>query len=228
MLILIIVIVIFILTFLFYSFIPANIYKKRFFNKEKTKKKVIYLTFDDGPSIYTSELLDLLNRYKIKATFFCVANFTQEHKDIIERFKTEGHVIALHSLKHKNSMLQGFFETKTDLEKSLKIMNELGVKIKYYRPPWGDCNIYLHKKLELENIKFILWNVMAEDWEAHTTENIIANKLLNRVKAGDIICLHDGRGKDEAPLRTINALKMVIPKFLEKGFEFKTIDEYKD
>lgn len=228
MLILVISIFVFLLIFLIYSFIPANLYKKRFFSKAKPKEKVIYLTFDDGPSIYTDELLDLLNRYKIKATFFCVANFAKEHKSTIERLKNEGHTIALHSLKHKNSMLQGILESKRDLEKSLEIMEELGVPIKYYRPPWGDCNIYLYNKLKEKNIEFVLWNVMAEDWEANTTENIIANKLLTRVKAGDIVCLHDGRGKNEAPIRTIKALKMVIPKLLEKGFKFKTIDEYEN
>lgn len=209
-----------------YSFIPAYVSKKRFFNREKIKEKVIYLTFDDGPSKYTKDLLELLKRYNVKATFFCVANFAKEQKEIIEKMKKEGHLIALHSLKHKNSMLQGISETKNDLEKSLKIMQELGINIKYYRPPWGDANLYLLKKLKKENIKLILWNVMAEDWEGNTTEETIANKLLNRVEEGDIICLHDGRGKKEAPIRTIKALKMVIPIFLKKGYIFKTIDEY--
>jgi len=69
---------------------------------------------------------------------------------------------------------------------------------------------------------------MAEDWEANTTENEIAEKLLKRVNPGDIICLHDGRGRNEAPKRTILALEKVIPIFLEKGFQFKTIDEYEN
>ena len=67
---------------------------------------------------------------------------------------------------------------------------------------------------------------MAEDWEANATKNSISKKLLERTKNGDIICLHDGRGKNEAPLKTIRALEEVIPIFLEKGYEFKTIDEY--
>ncbi|MCI8310526.1 MAG: polysaccharide deacetylase family protein [Clostridia bacterium] len=215
-----------ILIFMIYAFIPSYLNKKIFFNKKNKKEKVIYLTFDDGPSEYTEELLNLLNKYNIKATFFCVANFAKKYKSIIYKMKKDGHVIALHSLKHKNSMLQGINETKLDLEESLNIMNELLIKIQYYRPPWGDTNLYLLKKLEKENIKLILWNVMAEDWRKDTTEEIIANKLLTRVKDGDIICLHDGRGKNEAPLKTIKALKKVIPIFLEKGYIFKTIEEY--
>lgn len=212
--------------FMIYSFIPSYTNKKRFFKKEKVKEKVIYLTFDDGPSKYTKELLELLKKYNVKATFFCVANFSKEQKEIIEKMKQEGHLIGLHSLKHKNSMLQGIYETKRDLEKALKIMKELGINIKYYRPPWGDANLYLLKKLKKENIELILWNVMAEDWEGNTTEQIIANKLVNRVKDGDIICLHDGRGKNEAPYRTIKALEIALPIFFEKGYKFKTIDEY--
>lgn len=222
------IIAIFIILFLAYSFIPSNINKQKFFKKEKTKEKVIYLTFDDGPSEYTEGLLDLLNQYNIKATFFCVANFAKERKTTIKRMKQEGHTIAIHSQKHKNAMLQGIFETKRDLENSLEIMNNLGIEIKYYRPPWGDSNLYLLHKLKEKNLHCILWNVMAEDWEASTTEDIILDKLIKRVNNGDIICLHDGRGKNEAPLKTIHALEKVIPIFLEKGFDFKTIDEYEN
>lgn len=216
------------LLFLLYSFFPSYRNKQRFFHKEKSSGNTIYLTFDDGPSQYTEKLLQLLKRYEIKATFFCVANFAKEYPNMIQKMKNAGHLIALHSLKHKNAMLQGIGETKKDLEESLKIMKKLNVPIQYYRPPWGDSNWYLLKKLKEKNIACILWNVMAEDWEANTTENEIAEKLLKRVNPGDIICLHDGRGRNEAPKRTILALEKVIPIFLEKGFQFKTIDEYEN
>lgn len=217
-----------VIVFLLYAFLPSYCNKQKFFKKDKPQKQEIYLTFDDGPSTYTDELLDVLKKYKVKATFFCVANFAKQHKGTIERMKQEGHVIALHSLKHKNAMLQGVLETKNDLEKSLRIMQELGVSIQYYRPPWGDANFYLLKRLKQKNIKCILWNVMAQDWEANTTPDIITNKLLTRTKPGDIICLHDGRGKNEAPRKTILALERVIPTLIEKGFQFKTINEYEN
>ncbi len=221
-----IILVILVLLFLLYAFFPSYNNKQRFFRKEKTKRNVIYLTFDDGPSEHTEELLKLLKKYNIKATFFCVANFAKERPDIIQKMKQEGHTIALHSLKHKNSMLQGIFATRLDLEKSINIMDKLGVEIKFYRPPWGDANWYLLHQLKKRNLACILWNVMVQDWEAQTTSTIIADKLLTRTTGGDIICLHDGRGKNNAPQKTISALEKVIPLFLQKGFEFKTIDEY--
>lgn len=212
--------------FLVYAYIPSFINKQKFFRRKKAKKeKVIYLTFDDGPSEYTKDLLELLKKYNIKATFFCVANFAKKHKDIIEKMKQDEHLIALHSLKHKNSMLQGVRETKADLEEALEIMKEFGIEINFYRPPWGDSNLCLLKLLKNKNINFFLWDVMAEDWLGNTSEEIIADKLLKRVNSGDVICLHDGRGKNEAPMRTIYALKKVIPIFLKKGYIFKTINE---
>lgn len=217
---------IFLLTFLLYALFPSYWNKQKFFHRQKPKGNAIYLTFDDGPSEFTEELLNLLKHYNIKATFFCVANFAKEYKKIIQNMQQDGHIIALHSLKHKNAMLQGISETKNDLEQSLIIMHELGISVQYYRPPWGDTNLTLLKILKNKNLPCILWDVMAEDWKATTSEEIIATKLLKRTKPGDIICLHDGRGKNDAPQKTIFALKKVIPLFLEKGFEFKTIDEY--
>lgn len=180
MLILIILIPIFL--FLIYAFLPSYFHKQKFFHKEKPNENTIYLTFDDGPSEYTEKLLEVLKQYQIKATFFCVANFAKEHSNIIQKMKQEGHLIGLHSLKHKNSMLQGMLETKFDLEKGLQIMQKLGVSIQYYRPPWGDANWYLLHQLKNKKIQCILWNVMAEDWEANTTPDRIADKLLARVK----------------------------------------------
>lgn len=214
------------LVFLIYAFIPSYLTKTKFLKKEHKSEKSIYLTFDDGPSEYTEELLDLLKEYDIKATFFCVANFAKERPNTIKRMQAEGHQIALHSLRHKNFMLQGVNETRKDLEKSLEIMQELGVNVKYYRAPWGDTNIYLLNAIKKKNLKLIYWHVMAEDWEGTTTKEIICKKLLSRTKGGDIICLHDGRGENEAPFRTIQALESAIPIFLEKGYTFKKIDEY--
>lgn len=214
------------LIFLIYAFIPSYTTKQEFFNKKHKDENAIYLTFDDGPSEYTEELLDLLKKYNIKASFFCVANFAKQRPEIIKKMQEEGHKIALHSLRHKNFMLQGIMQTKRDLEESLKVMQELGVDINYFRAPWGDTNIYLLNALKKRNLKLVYWHVMAEDWEGNTTKEIICKKLISRTKDGDIICLHDGRGENEAPFRTIQALEMALPIFLEKGYKFKTIDEY--
>lgn len=216
-----------IILYLFYGPICANVIKKNFFNKRTPSiNKEIYLTFDDGPSKYTNELLDILAKYNVHATFFCVGLFVQSNKEVIKRMQLSGHEIELHSLKHKNALLQDFFETKMDLEKSLNIMDSLGLKVHFYRPPWGDANLATYLLLKKKNLKLFLWNVMAEDWEKDTSPKVIEDKLLKRVINEDIICLHDGRGKNEAPKKTIEALDKIIPIFLEKGYVFKLVKDY--
>ena len=87
-----------------YSLIPTLLFKKKWEKGFNTDNKVM-LTFDDGPdSIYTMELLDLLLKYNIKASFFVVANFARENKDIIKRMKNEGHTIGVHSTDHNSPL----------------------------------------------------------------------------------------------------------------------------
>ena len=190
-------------------------------------KKVVYLTFDDGPDEkYTAKLLDLLKKHNIKATFFVVASFARNNPQIIDRMKKENHCIGLHSFEHKNALFQSRGYTKYDFEESIKIMNDLGVNFKFYRPPWGHCNIFTSREIKKHNLKKVLWDVMAQDWQGNTTVEAITDKLLLRSKENSIICLHDGRGENEAPSRTIKALQKAIPIWKINGYKFATMEDY--
>ncbi|MEG2639662.1 MAG: polysaccharide deacetylase family protein [Clostridiales bacterium] len=218
-----------ILLILSYSLIPTGILKIIYFGKvlKKQKRKNIYLTFDDGPTAeYTPLILSLLKEYNIKACFFMVSNFAQENPDIVSRIKDEGHTIGLHSSEHKNALLRGYGYMKKDFKTSINTMEKLGVKPHYYRPPWGDfnlCSLYFIKKYKL---KLVLWQVMAEDWSIKATPDTIKEKLLKRTKPGSIICLHDGRGAEDSPLKTYWALQYAIPALLAQGYTFKSLDKY--
>lgn len=222
-----IVFIILVIVYLLYVAVPSLYFKFMYKLKRKENGKTIYLTFDDGPSSeYTEMLLDVLKKYNVKASFFCVAEFANENEKIIKRMRKEGHLIGLHSLKHENAYLMDVFKTNKDFRESMQIMNKLGQDITYYRPPWGDLNLASLFNIKRYNLKLVLWNVMAEDWEGDSTPFDIEVKLLRRIQGGDIICLHDGRGENEAPSRTIEALDKVIPILLGKGFKFETIDKY--
>lgn len=215
--------------YLIYAIIPTYYYliKYKHFKTKHCNNKEIFLTFDDGPSKeYTNKLLDLLGKYNVKASFFVVATFAKENENIIKRMKQEGHIIGLHSLEHSNALLKSPWYVKNDFKNSIKIMNDLGVSIRYFRPPWGHFNLSTVYEKNRYNLQVMLWQVMAEDWSGNTSAEIIKNKLLKRTKNLDIICLHDGRGKNEAPSRTIKALEEVIPIFLERGYKFNTVDKY--
>ncbi|MBS5315677.1 MAG: polysaccharide deacetylase family protein [Clostridiales bacterium] len=211
-----------------YSIIPTLAYKWHNKLKRKSfKDKSIYLTFDDGPDEkYTGQLLDLLQHYKITATFFVVGEFAYKNPELITRMQQEGHTIGLHSLKHQNALWQTPKATYNDLQESLKVMEKLGVEVKLFRPPWGHLNWALLRGLKQYGLKLALWDVMTQDWSGYTRAQDIADKLIYRVKTGSVICLHDGRGKNEAPRRTIAALEQVIPIWLLEGYTFRKMDEY--
>lgn len=222
-------IVVLVVILLCYSVVPTYLYKiqHKLTKKNKPNEKVLYLTFDDGPDKnYTPSLLDLLRKYNIKATFFIVATFAKENPQIVTRMKEEGHCIALHSFEHKNALFQSKSYTEYDFKESMKIMDTLGVDVKFYRPPWGHCNIFTNHEAKKHNLIKVLWDVMAQDWEKNTTDDIICDKLLRRSKNNSIICLHDGRGKDEAPSRTIKALEKAIPVWKGEGYKFLTVEDY--
>lgn len=190
-------------------------------------KRRLYLTFDDGPSReYTGRLLGLLSHYQIKASFFVVAEFAEENPDLIVRMKEEGHLVGIHSVQHKNALFRSRGFIRNDLIKSIEIMEKMGCKVHYYRPPWGHLNLWTLFFVRRLDLRLILWDVMAEDWSAKETVRSIREKLLRRVFPGAVICLHDGRGAAGAPGRTLEALKESIPVLLEQGYVFERMDAY--
>lgn len=213
---------------LLYSLAPTVYFKfKRVGNSNnKQYEKFLALTFDDGPDEkYTEKLLDLLKNFNIKATFFVVGNFAYRNNEIIKRMLNEGHIIGLHSLEHKNALFKGPAYTNKEFKKSIKIMNDLNVNVKFFRPPWGHLNLLTIFNLKKYNLKLVLWDVIIGDWKSNVTSEEIAKRLLSETKNKNIICLHDGRGRDEAPLRTIEALEKVLPIWIEQGYKFLGLGE---
>ena len=210
-----------------YSIIPTLRSKLAYrLDKRISSEKKLFLTFDDGPNPrYTYEILDLLKKYNINASFFMVASFAKANPAIVRRIQEDGHAIGLHSLEHKNALWKTPFYTKTDFDKSMQIMDKLGVQIRFFRPPWGHFNLAMNRQIKKYRLQTVLWDTMAEDWRGKTTSQEITNKLLKRTQNGSIICLHDGRGKNEAPGRTVAALKQVLPDWVSKGYRFLTVED---
>jgi peptidoglycan/xylan/chitin deacetylase (PgdA/CDA1 family) len=212
-----------------YTILP-NLYYRKFskkvIKKVSSKEKVIALTFDDGPDPrYTLQLLDVLKHNNVKCTFFVLAEKAQKYPDIIKRIQEDGHYIGLHSLKHKNAIFRLPNKTEEDFFRSMKIMNGLGIDVSFFRPPWGIFNPATFYYAKTNNLKVVLWSIHARDWSRWVTIDFIKNKLIKNVKAGDIILLHDGRGAKDSPLKTINALKSVLPSLERNGYRFVMINE---
>lgn len=221
------VLCILLLIFIMYNVIP-NYYSRNISRKviKKFNNNCIAITFDDGPDErYTPQLLDLLKKHDVKATFFLVANKAFNNKDLLYRIIREGHEIGLHSLNHKSAWLSSPWYTKRDFSESLRIFKELGVNIKFFRPPWGTFNLFTLYNANKNELKTILWSVEAKDWSSKTTTEDIKNRIMEKIKQGDIIVLHDSNGAEGAPARTIEALRYVIPELKEQGYNFATIGQ---
>lgn len=209
----------------FYFKYYSSSVKRRFTNSNN-----IFLTFDDGPSpIYTMKILDLLKKHNIKATFFVVARKSKGHKEIIDRIIDEGHTLGLHSYTHKSQWLYSPWQTRKDFQKSILALQELEQEPKYYRPPWGRFNLFTNYYARKDGLKSICWSIITRDWDHNATVDSTVNKIVNNIKAGDIIVLHDSNHNINdcggAPANTIEALKVIIPTLMEKGYNFQTIEE---
>ncbi|MBR6308776.1 MAG: polysaccharide deacetylase family protein [Lachnospiraceae bacterium] len=186
--------------------------------------KKLFLTFDDGPSAeYTLELLNLLDEAGIKATFFVVGEFAKAHPEIIEEEIKRGHQVCLHANRHISSWLMTRKTYTEDMDTALETLEGMGIRPHYYRPPWGMTRRFSRYEASKRHMHLIKWDVMAEDWRAHTTPSEICRKILDRSFPGAVICLHDGRGRNNAPSRTIEALRTAIPKLKERGYTFETL-----
>ena len=196
------------------------------FSSKSGRQPEIMLTFDDGPDpAYTGRLLDLLDSYGIKAAFFTVGSFASANPELIRRMKDGGHTVGLHSYSHRSAYLMSAAQTRRDLSMSAAAVMRLGINPRFYRPPWGHTTPALQQAASNLGIMPVFWSVMAQDWQADLDSDEIASRLLCRTVPGSIICLHDGRGKNCAPGRTIAALEKVLPIWLKEGYRFVTPEE---
>ena len=198
----------------------------REFSSKSGCRSEIMLTFDDGPDpAYTGRLLDLLDSYGIKAAFFTVGSFASANPELIRRMKDGGHTVGLHSYSHRSAYLMSAAQTRRDLSMPAAAVMRLGINPRFYRPPWGHTTPALQQAASNLGIMPVFWSVMAQDWQADLDSDEIASRLLCRTVPGSIICLHDGRGKNCAPGRTIAALEKVLPIWLKEGYRFVTPEE---
>lgn len=213
-----------------YTIMPSLYYRgfsSKIIKKIPTKDKVIALTFDDGPDPqYTPKLLDVLKKNNIKCTFFVLAENAQKYPHIIKSIKNEEHYIGLHSLKHTNEIFLSPHQIRKNFSKALNIMDNLGIEIKFFRPPWGIFNPLTYYYSKFYNLKIVLWSIHAMDWSRWVTEDYIIKRLTSNIRPGDIILLHDSRGSRNSPNKTIKALKIIVPLLKRRGYRFIPISDY--
>jgi len=192
-------------------------------NHVDTKEKVVALTYDDGPNPpYTNQLIGILERNQIKATFFVVGNIIEKHRATVRLVLSKGHELGNHSYSHQKMTSENPSFIRSEIEKTDQLLRQLGVKEEiHFRAPYGRKFLVLPYLLAKMNKKNILWNVNPNDYKAQNSE-VIENYVLEHVSPGSIILLHDGGGDRS---RTVAATESLIKKLGEKGYTFKTVSE---
>jgi len=193
------------------------------------EKKIIYLTFDDGPSIITDKVLDILKENNVKATFFIIGNQIKGFENVIKRIHDDGHSIGLHTYTHKFKRI--YSSRDTFIKEMLDCRNEInkltGISSNIIRFPGGSRNrltdTYL-TKLHSYNFKIYDWNMVTSDG---INSNTSPNRLYRDATEGNeklfpiILLLHC----DYMHKNSCKALPNIIKYYKEKGYEFKIISE---
>lgn len=190
------------------------------------ENNIIALSFDDGPHPkYTNQILDLLKEYNIKATFFILGKNAELYPEIIRREESEGHEVGNHSYSHIDMRKASNKTIKEEYEKTQEIIYSISnTKPKVFRPPYGTYNNEIIKIVSSDDSAVILWTYYqdSKDWSNPGVNKIVATTL-SKVQNGDIILFHDYVYKPES--QTLEALKIILPKLIDKGYKFVTISE---
>lgn len=192
---------------------------------------VVYLTFDDGPSPQTTKVLDILDRYKIKATFFLIGNSDAASKKIMKEIVDRGHAIAIHTYSHDYKKIYASPEAFLKDFKQMRdlIVDATGVEPTMFRFAGGSVNSYnkttakaIIDEMTRRGYTYYDWNASAGDAEKGATETSIYNDSINGTLGNNktILLFHDAAAKT----MTINQLPKIIEKLQKNGYNFDKLD----
>jgi len=178
--------------------------------------KEIYLTFDDGPTPEVTEfVLDQLQHYKVKATFFCIGKNVERNPEIYQRILNEGHSVGNHTFHHLNG-----FNTKNSAY--LEDIQHAAAHIhsNLFRPPYGKIKSSQGKNLMKEGYKIIMWDVLSADFDTSISPEKCLKNVVHHASNGSIVVMHDSLKAKE---KIYYALPRILDYFTKKGMECKAI-----
>ncbi len=190
-------------------------YYANFVWKIPTTEKIIYLTFDDGPTPEITEwTLASLKKFNAKATFFCIGNNVAKYPIIFNKIMEEGHAVGNHTHHHLN----GWHTNNEDYLRNIKKCEEV-VKSKLFRPPYGRIKKSQYELIR-NNYQVIMWDVLSGDFDPKTSTEKCLSNVINNAAEGAIIVFHDS-------MKAADNLKFTLPKvlahFAEQGYRFEKL-----
>lgn len=184
---------------------------------DSSDKGKIALTFDDGPDpTHTPQLLEGLDKRKVKASFFITGKNAEAHPELVKRMYEEGHLIGNHTYSHLQLTKSNREAFKAELVKTNGIIKEItGEEVVFVRPPYGSWDKSFEEEL---NMFPVLWTIDPLDWCSNDVACVI-NRVLPKVKENSIILMHDEYAS------TVTAALQIVDELIREGYEFVTVDE---
>ena len=181
------------------------------------REKAVYLTFDDGPiPEATPFILDTLERFGAKATFFMVGDNAQKYPHLLAEVKARGHRIGNHTYNHIGGLRWWSWHSLANVVKADKIL-----KTDLFRPPHGWMKIMQYRVLRHCGFRVVMWDVVTRDYSRRLTADDVLHNVKRYTRPGSIITFHDS-------LKSIDKLKHALPEALQwlaqEGYEFKVFD----
>ena len=209
---------------------PAALWKVR------TREKILYLTFDDGPIAEVTPLvLDQLKSYNAKATFFCIGKNITTHPEIFHRISEEGHIIGNHTQDHLNGWQTAnaiYFENvekcaatlSTMMPKALVTQSDDVMEVEeksFFRPPYGKISPAQYNQLK-KHYKVVMWDVLTFDFDLKVSKEQVLGNVLKNAAPGSIIVFHDSLKAKE---KVLYALPLVLEHYSKLGYKFEALPE---
>ena len=188
--------------------------------KKKAGKKELFLTFDDGPVPQaTPDVLKILKKYNVKATFFCVGDNVRKYPELFIDVVNDGHAIGNHTFNHLNGWRTSSLEYIENVNKCQDILVSRGVNCILMRPPYGKITGSQRKALSKE-YKIVMWDVLSGDFDPELSPGDCLENTIKATTDGSIIIFHDSE-------KAIEKVKYALPAFIEhfqtRGFNFRPL-----
>ena len=199
------------------AFVCSNYHVKALCSA-KTHSKKIAITFDDGPHPETLKVLDLLNQYNAKGTFFCIGRQIEKYPEILNQVVNQGHTVGNHTYNHSSTLTLSTraLEELTSTDEIIK--NVTGKKPMLFRPPFGVTAPNIAKALKITGHTVIGWNIRSLDTIIEDEKKIF-NRIKKRLRPGSIILLHD------TSERAVNIFEQLLVLLQENNYTAVTVDE---
>lgn len=184
-----------------------------------SSENILYLSFDDGPHpVITEQVLQLLENYNAKASFYCVGANVQKYSNTYAKILEQGHSVGNHTMNHFNASKVKDREYLQDVRAAKQYIDS-----KMFRPPYGKLSAFLQKQLEHPgiNLNIVMWSILSGDFDPDITKEKCKDNVLLNAKAGDIVVFHDS---EKAADKMFFALEATLKFFTEKGFKFHALN----